>query len=127
MLDEFKEEKDNINFKNLVCVKSDGSIFNFNVFKSSLDFASDISNGKISLEEAKNSQYKMFKLLDYLREHDPTNLDKIKPREKTINNVRKLHNNRNNDIKTFENGVVFSFSHGFQKEKLDMSDKTLAK
>ena len=69
----------------------------------------------------------MFKLLDYLREYDPTNLDKIKPREKTINNVRKLHNNRNNDIKTFENGVVFSFSHGFQKEKLDMSDKTLAK
>ena len=127
MLDEFKEEKDNINFKNLVCVKSDGSIFNFNVFKSSLDFASDISNGKISLEEAKNSQYKMFKLLDYLREHDPTNLDKIKPREKTINNVRKLHNNRNNDIKAFENGVVFSFSHGFQKEKPDMSDKTLAK
>ena len=42
LLDELKEEKNSIDSKRLVCVKSDGTIFNFNVFKSSLDFASDI-------------------------------------------------------------------------------------
>ena len=85
MLDELKEEKNSINIKRLVCVKSDGTIFNFNVFKSSLHFASHIYNDKISLEEAKNSQYKMFELLNYLKEYNPTKLDKIKPREETLN------------------------------------------
>ena len=64
LLDELKEKKNSIDSERLVCVKSDGTIFNFNIFKNSLDFASDIYNGKISLEKAKNSQYKMFELLD---------------------------------------------------------------
>ena len=34
LLDEFKEEKNSIDSKRLVGVKSDGTIFNFNVFKS---------------------------------------------------------------------------------------------
>ena len=56
LLDKLKEEKNSIDSKRLVCVKSDGTIFNFNVFKSSSDFASDIYNSKISLEKGKNSQ-----------------------------------------------------------------------
>ena len=56
LLDELKEGENSIDFKGLVCAKSDETIFDFNVFKSSLDFASDIYNDKISLEEAKNSQ-----------------------------------------------------------------------
>ena len=43
-----------------------------------LDFASEIYNGKISLEKAKNSQYKMFELLNDLKDYNPTRLDKIK-------------------------------------------------
>ena len=68
LLDELKEETNNTNFIKLVCEKSDGTIFKFNVFKSSLDFASDIYNGKISLEEAKKFQCKMVKLMDDLKE-----------------------------------------------------------
>ena len=68
LLDVFKEEKNSIDSKELVCIKSDGTIFNFNVFKISLDFASDIYNGKISLQIAKNFQYKMFELLNKLKE-----------------------------------------------------------
>ena len=53
LLDELKEEKNSTDSKRFVCVKSDETIcLNFNVFKSSLDFASDIYNDKISLEEA---------------------------------------------------------------------------
>ena len=58
---------------------------NYIVFKSSLDFASDIYNGKISLEKAKNFQYKLFELLGDLKEYNPTELDKIKSREETLN------------------------------------------
>ena len=46
-LDELKEEENSTDSKRLVCVKSDGTICNFNVFKSSLDFGSDVYNGKI--------------------------------------------------------------------------------
>ena len=114
MLDELKEEENSIDSKRLVCVKSDATIFNFNVFKGSLDFASNIYNGKISLEKVKNSQYKMFKLLNNLKEYNPTKLDKIKSREETLNDAEKLYND--NVIKGFENGV-FLFNYGFQKKK----------
>ena len=77
LLDELKEEKNSIDFKRLNCVKYDGTIFNFNVFKSSLDLASDIYNSKISLEKAKHSQYKMFESLNDLKEYHPTRLGKI--------------------------------------------------
>ena len=53
LFDELKEEKNSTDSKGLVCVKSDRTIFNFNAFKSSLDFASDIYDGKISLEKTK--------------------------------------------------------------------------
>ena len=81
MLDEFKGKKNSIDSKRLACVKSDGTIFNFNVFKSTLDFASDIYNGKITLEEAEKDQYKMFKQLKDLEKYDPKNLDKINSRK----------------------------------------------
>ena len=124
LLDEIKEEKNSIHSKRLACVKSNGTIFNFNVFKSSLDFASDIYNSKISLEKAKNSLYKMFELLDYLKEYNPTKLDKIKSREETLNDAEKLYKNGSNVIKASENGA-FPFNYGFQKEKPDVSDKAL--
>ena len=47
MLDEIKKENNSIDSKRLACVKFDGRIFNFNIFKNSLDLASDIHNGKI--------------------------------------------------------------------------------
>ena len=124
MLDELKEEKNSTDSKRLVCVKSDGTIFDFNVFKSSLDFASDIYDGKISLEKAKNSQYKMFELLDDLKRYNLTKLDNMKTREETLNDAEKLYKNRSNVIKAFVNRV-FPFNYGFQKEKPDMSDKAL--
>ena len=115
LLDELGEEKNSIDFERLVCVKSDGTIFNFNVFKSSLDFASDIYNGKISLKGAKNSQDRMFEQLENLEKDDPKNLDKRDSRGETLINAKKLYNKRNNVIKAFENGF-FPFKDGFQKK-----------
>ena len=110
MLDDLKEEKNNIDSKRLVSTKSDGTIFNFNVFKSSLEFASDIYNGKILLVEAKKDRYKM--QLEDLEKYDPKNPDKINSRKETLINVKKFYNNKNNVIKAFEDRV-FLFKDGF--------------
>ena len=53
MLNDIKEEEDDINPEKLVCTKPDGKFFNFNTFKPSFKFTSSIYNGKITLEEAK--------------------------------------------------------------------------
>ena len=71
MLNKIKEKENDIDPEKLVCTKSDGKIFNFNTFKSSLKFASSIYNGKITLEEAKEDQYEMFKQLKDLKKYDP--------------------------------------------------------
>ena len=39
LLNVLKEEKNSIDSTRFICVKSDGTIFNFSVFKISLDFA----------------------------------------------------------------------------------------
>ena len=124
MIDELKEEKNNIDFEKLVCVKFDRTIFDFNAFKNSLNLASNIYSGKISLKKAKNSQYKLFTLPNGLKEYNPTKPDKIKSRKETLNDAEKVYKNKGNVIKAFENGL-FPFNFGFQKEKPDMSDKAL--
>ena len=93
-------------------MKSDRKIFNFNTFKSSLEFASSICNGKVLLDEAKNSQYEIFKQLKDLEQCDLKNLDKINSRKEILINAEKLYNKKNNVVKAFEN-AVFLFKDGF--------------
>ena len=124
LLDVLREEKNSIDSERLVCVKFDGAIFNFNVFKSSLDSSSDIYNDKISLKEAKHSQEKMFEQLENPEKYDPKNLEKINSKRETLINAKKLYKNTNNVIKAFENGV-FPFKDGLKKKESNMSDKAL--
>ena len=71
--------------KRLACAKSGGKFFlNFNNFESLLKFASNIYNGKITLEEAKNEKYKMLKEIKDLEGYNPTNLDKINSTKGTL-------------------------------------------
>ena len=58
----------------------------------------------------------MLKLLNGLKDYNPTNPDKIKYKEETLINGKKLYKNRNNVIKAFEEGV-FPFKDGFKKKK----------
>ena len=48
LLDKIKKEKNNINPEKLVCVHTNGTLYDFNIFKSSLAFASSIYSSKIS-------------------------------------------------------------------------------
>ena len=42
LFEKTKKEKNDIDSEKFVCVKTDGTIFNFNTFKNSFDLASDI-------------------------------------------------------------------------------------
>ena len=66
----------------------------------------------------------MFKLLDDLKEYNPTRLDKIKSREETLNDGEQLYKNKSNVIMAFKN-EVFPFNYRFHKEMADMSHKAL--
>ena len=79
MLDKLKRKKNTIDPEKLVSVKTDGTIFNFNTFKHSLDFASNIYHKiKTSLNDAKDSQYKMFGLLNELKKYEPKKIEENK-------------------------------------------------
>ena len=84
-MNEIKEEKNNIDPKKTCLCKIWWKFFlNFNNFESSLKFASNIYNGKITLEEAKNEKYKMLKEIKDLEGYNPTNLDKINSTKGTL-------------------------------------------
>ena len=82
---ELEEEKNTINFRKLVCVKTDGTSFNFNTFKGSLELALNIYKDKVLLGEAKNNQYKIIKILNDLKEHRPINTNKMNSKKRNIN------------------------------------------
>ena len=111
LVDEIKGEQDVIDFSKLLCVKSGGKThFYFGDFKT---LASDICY-KSLLEEEKKNQYKMFMLLNELRNYKPTNPDKIRERKETLTSAEMLHNSRSNVIKAFENRV-FPFKDELEK------------
>ena len=116
LLNEIKEEGSEINPKKLVYTKSDGKCFNFNTFKASLKYASNIYKGKITLEEAKKDQYKMLKHLKDLEKHDLKNPEKKNSKKETLINAEQLYNNKGNVIKAFEDGI-FPFNNGFYPKK----------
>ena len=53
LFEKIKKEKNDIDPEKFVCVKTDGTIFNFNKFKNSLDLASDISRNKSLLKKCR--------------------------------------------------------------------------
>ena len=57
LFEKIKKEKNDIDPEKFVCVKTDGTIFNFNKFKNSIDLASNIYRDKNLLKDAENEQH----------------------------------------------------------------------
>ena len=91
VFEKIEKEKNDIDPEIFVCVKTDGTIFNFNKFETSLDLASSIYGNKKLLKDAvyKQSEIKIFKKIKY----NPIKLKKIKAKEETLSSVEKLLNN----------------------------------
>ena len=111
-----KKEKDDTDPETFVCVKTDGTIFNFDKFRNSLDLSSNIYRDKSLLKDAENEQHEIKILLNKLRNYNLTKLKKIKVKEETLSAAEKLLNNRQEVIGAFKAGI-FPYEDGFQKEE----------
>ena len=128
--EKIKKEKIILILKN-VCVKTDGTTFNFTKFKNSLDLASNIYRNKSLLQDAENKQNEIKILLYKLRKYNPTKLKKIKVKEETLSAAEKLLNNRQEVIDAFKTGI-FPYIDEFQikeesEEELEESKNDLKK
>ena len=112
-LRKLKKQRNDIDPEKCVCVKTDGTIFNFNKVKTSLDLASNIYRKKSLLKDAENEQRKIKILLNKLRKHNPTKLIKINAKEETLIAAEKLLNNRQEVIDVFKTSI-FPYIDGFQ-------------
>ena len=117
MFEKIKKEKNDIDPEKLFCAKTyNKTTFNFNIFKTSLDLASDVYCDKKVLKDAESKQHDMQVLLKKLDDYSPANSKKIKERETTINAATNLYNNRQKVIEAFKKGI-FWYIDGFEKEE----------
>ena len=126
LFQKIKKKKNDIEPERSVCVKTDGTIFNFNKLKNSLDLASNIYKNKSLLKDAENEQNEIKTLLNKLRMYNSTKLKKIKAKEVTLIAVEKLLNNRQEVIDAFKIGI-FPYKDGFQikEESKEESEEEL--
>ena len=125
-LRKLKKQRNDIDPEKCVCVKTDGTIFNFNKVKTSLDLASNIYRKKSLLKDAENEQNKIKILLNKLRKYNPAKLKKIKAKEETLSAAEKLLNNRQEVIDAFKMGI-FPYIDGFQIKESEEELKDVKK
>ena len=126
LFEKIKKEKTDFNLEEFVCVKTDGTIFNFNKFNISLDLAWSIYRNNTLLKNAENEQNEIKILLNKLRKYNPTKLKKINAKEETLSVAEKLLNNRQEVIDAFKIGI-FPYKDGFQikEESKEESEEEL--
>ena len=122
LLEKITKERNNIDPEKLVCVKTDGTIFNFSKFKTSLDLASNIYTNKKVFKDEENKQSEIKMLLNKLIKYNPTKLKKISAKEEILSAAEKLLNNRQEVIDTFKTGI-FPQIDGFQIKEEDESEE----
>ena len=110
-MDELRGERDLIGNEKLDCGKTDGTIFDFTVFKDPISFASVIFH-KGSTDDAKDAQNEMLAMMNDLKKYNSENVNKIKSGEETLVNAEMLYIARNKVINAFEDGV-FPYKDGF--------------
>ena len=104
LFEKIKKEKNDIDPEKFVCVKTDGTIFNFNKFKNSIDLASNIYRNKNLLKDAEKKRYEIKILLNKLRSYNPTKSNKVKAKEETLSAAEQLLYNRQEVIDAFKTG-----------------------
>ena len=116
LFEKIKKEKNDIDPQKCVFVKTDGSIFNFNKFKNSIDLTWNIYRDKNLLKDGQSKQYDIKILLNKLRNYNPTKPKKIKAKKETLSAAEKLLINRQEVIDAFKTGI-FLYIDGFQIKK----------
>ena len=113
MFEKIKKERNDIDPEKFICVNTNGTIFNFNKFKTSLDLTSNIYRKESLLKDAENVQKEIKILLNKLRKYNPTQIKKINAKEETLSAAEKLLNNRQDVSDAFKTGI-FPYIDRFQ-------------
>ena len=113
LFEEIEKQRNDIDPEKFVCVKTDGTIFNFNKFKNSLDLTSDIYRNQSLFKNAENKQNELRILLNDLKNYNPTSQKKVRAKEETLSAAEKLLNNRKEVINAFKTDI-FPYIDGFQ-------------
>ena len=103
---EFKKIDKTLENADLVCTKTDGTPYHFNLFFLLLKFIEKIHNSEITLDEAINDQTKLNILINKLNnEYNPRNPEKVKEKKEVLESARKLQGARNDIIDLFKKGI----------------------
>ena len=105
----------------LVCTKTDGTKYNFNIFALPLKFIEKIHNYEITLDEAMDNQEKLEKLVIRLENYGAKS-NKKEEKNKVLESAIKLFNARENIVGYFKKGI-FPFKDNVFKTKEEKSEE----
>ena len=111
-----------LNDAELVCMKTDGTKYNFNTFTLPLKFVEKICNYEITLDEAKDDQDKLEKLINRLENYKAKKLLKIEEKKNVLKSATELFRARENIIRFFEERI-FLFKGNVFKTKEELQKK----
>ena len=106
----------------IVCVKTDGTKYDFNIFTLPLRFAEKIHNYEITLDEAINNQTELSILINKLNNYNPRIPEKVNEKNNVLNSARKLWGVRK-DIITFLKKEFFCLKVMYLKQKKNQKKK----
>ena len=101
----FKKINRRIDKSELVCTKTDGSKYNFNIFALPLKFIVKIHNYEITLDKAIEGQAELKELINKLNDYSPRISKKAKEKNSVLKSARKLFDARDEIIDPFRKGI----------------------
>ena len=96
LLSEFRKIDETLDNAELVCTKTDGTKYNFNIFALPLKFIEKIYNYEITLGEAMDDQEKLEKLISRLENYNAKNKKKMDKKNKVLKPAVELFHDREN-------------------------------
>ena len=117
-----KKIDDELNIAELVCTKTDGTKYNFNIFALPLKFVEKIHNYEITQDEAMDDQAKLEKLIIRLENYNAKN-KKIEEKNKVLESAVKLFRVRKDIIDFFKKGVCPFKGNVFKTKEEESEEK----
>ena len=90
ILRDIKKINNKLESAELVCIKTDGTKYDFNIFMLPLRFAEKIHNYEITLDEAINNQTELSMLINKLNNYNPRIPEKVNEKNNVLNSAREL-------------------------------------
>ena len=121
---EVKKIDDELDATELVCTKTDGTKYNFNIFALPLKFVEKIHNYEITFDEAKDNQAKLEKLIIRLESFKAKNKKKIEEKNKVLESAVKSFRVRENIMDFFKKGIFPFKGNVFKTKEEEIKEKS---